>query len=88
MLENLQNKSVSFIFRHNNDLDIIEANAAIALETFMDNPDIDVLIVPAGGGGLISGIAFFQNKFLKILRLLVFNLKTHLQCTNQLKGVK
>jgi len=48
-----------------NDLDIIEANATIALETFTDNPDIDTFIVPIGGGGLISGIAFLSKKVSK-----------------------
>ena len=48
-----------------NDLDIIEANATIALETFTDNLDIDTFIVPVGGGGLISGIAFFSKKVSK-----------------------
>jgi len=48
-----------------NDLDIIEANATIALEIFTDNPDIDAFIVPVGGGGLISGIAFFSKKVSK-----------------------
>jgi len=48
-----------------NDLDIIEANATIALEAFTDNPDIDTFIVPIGGGGLISGIAFLSKKVSK-----------------------
>ena len=39
-----------------NDADVIAGAATIALELFEDAPDIDTLVVPIGGGGLISGI--------------------------------
>ncbi|MGV8073609.1 MAG: threonine ammonia-lyase [Syntrophobacteraceae bacterium] len=39
------------------DLDIITGQATIALEIFEDVPDPDLILVPVGGGGLISGIA-------------------------------
>ncbi len=34
-----------------------EGTATVALELLQDQPDLDVVIVPVGGGGLISGIA-------------------------------
>ncbi|HTH26843.1 MAG TPA: threonine ammonia-lyase [Sphingobium sp.] len=37
--------------------DIIAGQGTIALEMLEDAPDIDTLIVPIGGGGLISGMA-------------------------------
>jgi threonine dehydratase len=40
-----------------NDPDVIAGAATIALEIFEEAPDTDVLIVPIGGGGLISGVA-------------------------------
>jgi threonine dehydratase len=40
-----------------NDARIIAATGTIALELFDDQPDLDTIIVPIGGGGLISGIA-------------------------------
>lgn len=40
-----------------NDLDIIAGQGTIALEILQDNPDVDMMVVPMGGGGLISGIA-------------------------------
>ena len=40
-----------------NDLDIITGQGTIALEIFEDLSDADTIIVPIGGGGLISGIA-------------------------------
>lgn len=40
-----------------NDPDVIAGAATIALEIFEDAADTDTLVVPIGGGGLISGIA-------------------------------
>lgn len=40
-----------------NDPRIVAATGSIALEILEDDPDIDVLLVPLGGGGLISGVA-------------------------------
>jgi threonine dehydratase len=39
------------------DLDIIAGQGTVALEIFEDVPAIDCLVVPIGGGGLISGSA-------------------------------
>jgi threonine dehydratase len=36
---------------------VIRGQGTIGLEVLADRPDLDVLIVPIGGGGLISGIA-------------------------------
>jgi threonine dehydratase len=40
-----------------NDLRIIAGQGTIALEIQQDLPEIDLVLVPIGGGGLISGIA-------------------------------
>jgi len=40
-----------------NDADVIAGAATVALEIFEDAPGTDALVVPIGGGGLISGIA-------------------------------
>ena len=39
------------------DPEIMAGQGTIALEMLEDNPELDTLIVPIGGGGLISGIA-------------------------------
>ncbi len=36
---------------------VIAGQGTLALEVLEDRPDIDVLVVPIGGGGLISGVA-------------------------------
>ena len=41
-----------------NDEDVIAGQATIALELMEQIPDLDAIIVPIGGGGLISGIAY------------------------------
>jgi len=41
-----------------NDLNIIEGQGTIALEIYEELENVDIIIVPIGGGGLISGIAF------------------------------
>lgn len=40
------------------DEDIIAGQGTVALELLADKPDLDAVIVPAGGGGLLAGIAF------------------------------
>lgn len=40
-----------------NDFDIIAGQGTIGLEMYEANKDLDVVIVPIGGGGLISGVA-------------------------------
>ena len=41
-----------------NDEDVIACQGTIALELVEQIPDLDAVIVPIGGGGLISGIAY------------------------------
>ena len=40
------------------DADVIAGQGTIALELIEQVPDLDAVLVPLGGGGLISGIAF------------------------------
>lgn len=41
-----------------NDVDVIAGQGTIGLELVEQLPDLDAVIVPIGGGGLIAGIAF------------------------------
>ena len=50
-------KGYSFIHPFD-DEDVIAGQGTIALELAEQLPDLDVVIVPVGGGGLISGIAY------------------------------
>lgn len=40
-----------------NDIDVISGQGTIALEIFEDLKDVDIIICPIGGGGLLSGIS-------------------------------
>lgn len=40
-----------------NDMDVIAGQGTIAYEVLREKPDISQIVVPVGGGGLISGIA-------------------------------
>lgn len=40
------------------DEDVIAGQGTIGLELLEQLPDLDAVIVPIGGGGLISGVAF------------------------------
>lgn len=49
-------ESMPFISGYN-DLDIIAGQGTVGLEMVESMPDLDVVLVPVGGGGLISGVA-------------------------------
>ena len=40
-----------------NDLDVAIGQGTVAYEIFKDLPDVDVILVPVGGGGLATGVA-------------------------------
>jgi len=56
-LELRDEKGYTFIHPFN-DEDVIAGQGTIALEVSEQIPDLDAIIVPIGGGGLISGIAY------------------------------
>lgn len=51
-----QGHGLTFIHPYD-DAHIIAGQGTIALEMLADHPDLDILVVPVGGGGLISGMA-------------------------------
>jgi len=51
-----QEKSLTFIHAFN-DRWVIAGQGTLGLELFEQNPDLEVVIVPVGGGGLIAGMA-------------------------------
>ncbi len=46
-----------------NDLRIIAGQATAAMELFEEVPDLDVILTPVGGGGLLSGTALAAHYF-------------------------
>lgn len=51
-------KEIGATFLHPfNDIEVMAGQGTIGLEILQELPDVDVIVVPVGGGGLISGIA-------------------------------
>lgn len=52
-----------------NDEDVIAGQGTIGLEILEQLPDVDAVIVPVGGGGLISGLAFTMKSLKPSLKI-------------------
>ena len=57
-----QEKGATFVHPYN-DFNVILGNASVGKELLEEYPDLDVIIVPVGGGGLISGVALSAISF-------------------------
>lgn len=53
----IDEKGMTYIDAYYDDPKIYEGQGTIAIEILEQNPDIDTIVVPIGGGGLITGIA-------------------------------
>jgi threonine dehydratase len=53
-----------------NDPDVIAGQATVAVEILDDWPDVDTIVVPIGGGGLIAGIGLWAKAMKPDLRLI------------------
>ena len=47
------------------ELSVIMGNGSIGLEIVSQFPEVDAVVVPVGGGGMISGIAIAMKAFAK-----------------------
>jgi len=50
--------------------DVIEGQGTIALELFEEHPELDAVIVPLGGGGMISGITLAYRELAPATRVI------------------
>lgn len=57
-----EEKGATFI-HPSNDMDVILGNATAALELLEEQPDLDYIFAPVGGGGLIAGTALAAYHF-------------------------
>lgn len=61
-LEIAERESLFFVHPFD-DNDVIAGQGSVAYEILNENPDIDQIVVPVGGGGLISGVAEYVKGF-------------------------
>jgi threonine dehydratase len=61
-LEIAEKEGLFFVHPFDDD-DVIAGQGTVAYEILNENPDIDQIIVPIGGGGLISGVAEYVKGF-------------------------
>ena len=52
-----------------NDPDVVAGQATVAVEILEDWPEVDTIVVPVGGGGLIGGIGLWAKAVKPALRL-------------------
>jgi len=61
--ENVSDHTGASFIHPSNDLNVIIGNATAGLELLQDRPNLDILITPVGGGGLIAGTALSAHFF-------------------------
>ncbi len=55
------------------DLDVIAGQGTVGLEIMQEMPDIDTIVVPVGGGGLIAGVATVAKSLNPLIRVMGVN---------------
>ncbi len=71
-----------------NDLKIIQGQASVAFEFLEQVPDIDVLVVPIGGGGLISGVALAAKQIKPGIQIIGVAVESYASVVASLKAGK
>ena len=70
------------------DLDVIAGQGTVALEMLEDAPDLEVLPVPIGGGGLISGMATAAKAMSPGIRIVGLEAAMYPSFTARMRGLK
>ncbi len=56
-MERLRREEGRVLVHPFDDADVVAGQGTLGLEVLEDLPDVDAIVVPVGGGGLISGVA-------------------------------
>ena len=70
------------------DLDVIAGQGTIALEMLEDAPDLEVLPIPIGGGGLISGMATAARAIRPDIRIVGLEAAMYPSFTARMRGLR
>ena len=74
--ELVSNRKLTLIHPYD-DIKIIEGQGTIALEMLEDYPDLDVLVIPIGGGGLAAGNAIAAKEIKKDIKIVGVQTKNY-----------
>ncbi len=85
MRELMEEKGLICIHPFDND-EVICGQGSVALEMLADVPDLDVLFVPVGGGGLISGIGIVAKALRPDIELIGVEVSRYASVHNRVRG--
>ncbi len=77
----IQDNALTLIHPYDNEL-VMAGQGTVGLEMLNDEPDIDILVVPIGGGGLIGGIAILAREMRP--NIMIYGVQTELYPTMKL----
>ncbi|MEQ8356782.1 MAG: threonine ammonia-lyase [Kiloniellaceae bacterium] len=80
-----EEESLTFVHPYD-DADVIAGQGTIGLEIMEDLPDADTIVVPIGGGGLISGISLAAKDAKPDIRIIGVETELYPSMLNALKG--
>lgn len=80
-----EEKQLTFVHPYD-DPDVIAGQGTIGLEILEDLPDVDTVVVPIGGGGLISGIALAMKDAKPALHIVGVETELYPSMANAIKG--
>jgi threonine dehydratase len=86
-LKHGRDKGLTFIHPYDDPL-VIAGQGTIALEMLGAAPEIDTLVVPIGGGGLISGIAVAAKALMPGIRIIGVQAALYPSMYNAVKGTR
>lgn len=69
-MEYIKNNGLTYVDAYYSDPYIYAGQGTIAIELFEQNKDIDTILVPIGGGGLITGISVAAKKIKPTVRII------------------
>ncbi|TFH19222.1 threonine/serine dehydratase [Candidatus Bathyarchaeota archaeon] len=78
-------EGMAFISAYN-DIDLIKGQGTIALEMIEDQPSLDTILVPVGGGGLASGISSVYKQATDAIIIGVQSITSPVMCQCIKKG--
>lgn len=68
------------------DRDVIAGQGTVALEMLEDNPDLDMVVIPVGGGGLIAGNAIALHALRPDIQVIGVEVESYPSFHNALTG--